>query len=447
MQLNKVIEFIEKNSMISKGNTVLAAVSGGADSVCMLHILLELSKEHNFTVCAAHFNHMLRGEEADRDEAFVRELCTSLGVPFYAGRGDVAAFAKEQGKSTEESARIMRYNFLHKTAAETGAAKIATAHNADDNAETVILNLARGTGLAGLRGIPPVRDNIIRPILCLTREDVENYLALNSINYVTDSSNLEDVYSRNKLRHRVMPVLQELNPRFAESIMRTGDIIRQDEDYLSAESDRIIAENAKDNRISSSLLLKLPKSLSSRIIRKMANSGLSASLVDDVLSLCKSNSPSAQLDIPGIVVRREYDELVFGDPEVTTFQETTLILGESVHIPELRLEISLEESVYTPNIHKSFTEYLFKTADVYGKITIRPRKTGDKLKLRDTRCTKTLKKLFTEKHIPAIYREIQPVIADEMGVLGVYALGCDTRGEPRIGDTIYKIKFKEMPHK
>ncbi|MBQ9858545.1 MAG: tRNA lysidine(34) synthetase TilS, partial [Oscillospiraceae bacterium] len=172
MQLNKVIEFIEKNSMISKGDTVLAAVSGGADSVCMLHILLELSKEHNFTVCAAHFNHTLRGEEADRDEAFVKELCTSLGVPFYAGRGDVAAFAKEQGKSTEEAARIMRYDFLHKTASETGAAKIATAHNADDNAETVILNLARGTGLAGLRGIPPVRDNIIRPILCLTREDV-----------------------------------------------------------------------------------------------------------------------------------------------------------------------------------------------------------------------------------------------------------------------------------
>ncbi|MBQ9858216.1 MAG: tRNA lysidine(34) synthetase TilS, partial [Oscillospiraceae bacterium] len=422
-------------------------VSGGADSVCMLHILLELSKEHNFTVCAAHFNHMLRGEEADRDEAFVKELCTSLGVPFYAGRGNVAAFAKEHGKSTEESARIMRYNFLHKTAAETGAAKIATAHNTDDNAETVILNLARGTGLAGLRGIPPVRDNIIRPILCLTREDVENYLASKSISYVTDSSNLEDVYSRNKLRHRAMPVLRELNPRFAESIMRTGEIIRQDEEYLSAESDRIIAENAKDNRISSSLLLKLPKSLSSRIIRKMANSGLSASLVDDVLNLCKSNSPSAQLDIPGITVRREYDELVFGDPDATTFQETTLILGESIKIPDLQLEISLEETVYTPNIHKSFTEYLFKTADVYGKITIRPRKIGDKLKLRGTRCTKTLKKLFTEKHIPAIYREIQPVIADEMGVLGVYALGCDTRGEPRIGDTIYKIKFKEMPHK
>lgn len=447
MQLNKVIEFIEKYSMISNGDTVLAAVSGGADSVCMLHILLELSKEHNFTVCAAHFNHMLRGEEADRDEAFVKELCTSLGVPFYAGQGDVAAFAKEQGKSTEESARIMRYDFLHKTASETGAAKIATAHNADDNAETVILNLTRGTGLAGLRGIPPVRDNVIRPILCLTREDVENYLTSKSISYVTDSTNLEDVYSRNKLRHHVMPVLRELNPRFAESLMRSGDIIRQDEEYLSAEADRLIAENAKDNRISALLLRGLPKSLSTRIIRKMANNGLSASLVDDVLNLCKSDSPSAQLDIPGIVVRREYDDLVFGTPVITSFAETALRSDECVQIPELQLEISLEETVYTPNIHKSFTEYLFKTADVYGKITIRPRKTGDNIKLRGTGCTKTLKKLFTEKRIPLVKRASVPVIADDNGVLGVYKIGCDVRGTPAIGDTIYIIKFKEMPNK
>ncbi len=447
MQLNKVIEFIEKYSMISKGDTVLAAVSGGADSVCMLHILLELSKERSFTICAAHFNHMLRGEESDRDEAFVKELCVSLDIPFFAGRGDVAAFAKEQGKSTEEAARIMRYDFLYKTAQNAGTAKIATAHNADDNAETVILNLTRGTGPAGLRGIPPVRDSIIRPILCLTREDVEKYLSSKSIGYVTDSTNFEDVYSRNKLRHHVMPVLRELNPRFAESLMRSGDIIRQDEEYLSAEADKLIAENAKDDRISTSLLRGLPKSLSSRIIRKMAKTDLSSAHTDDVLNLCESASPSAQLDLPGVVIRREYDDLVFCVPEVTAFQEITLILGESVPIPELQLEIFLEETVYTPNIHKSFTEYLFKTADVYGKITIRPRKIGDKMKLRGTRCTKTLKKLFTEKHIPAIYRELQPVIADEKGVLGVYKLGCDVRGEPRLSDTIYKIKFKEMPHK
>lgn len=447
MYLNKVFEFIETHSMIAQGETVLAAVSGGADSVCMLHMLLDLSKSQNFSVCAAHFNHMLRGEEADRDEAFVTDMCLSLGIPFFSGSGDVAAFAKTHRQSTEEAARIMRYDFLHKTAANIGAAKIATAHNADDNAETVILNLARGTGLAGLRGIPPVRDNIIRPILCLTRCDVENYLSSNSISYVTDSTNLEDIYSRNKLRHHVMPVLRELNPRFSESLMRTSEIIRQDEEFLSCEAEKIIDEHVKNSRINISILHNLPKSLSTRVIRRMANTELSSSHTDDILSLCKNASPSARLDIPGIVVRREYDDIVFGNPETTTFNEITLIPGQCTSIPELQLEVTLEETVLRDNIHKSFTEYLFKTMDVYGKITIRPRKIGDTLKLRGSNCTKTLKKLFTEKRIPAVYRELQPVIADEKGVLGVYKLGCDVRGLPQVGDTIYNIKFKEMPHK
>jgi len=447
MQLNKVIDFIKKHGMISSGETVLAAVSGGADSVCMLHMLLELSNELNFSLSAAHFNHMLRGSEADRDEAFVKNLCASLDVPFFAGRADVSAFAKEHGKSTEEAARILRYDFLQKKADEIGAAKIATAHNADDNAETVILNLTRGTGLAGLRGIPPVRSNIIRPILCLTREDVEEYLSVQSLGYVTDSSNLEDIYTRNKLRHHVIPLLREINPHFSEGIIRSSDMLRQDEEFLSSEAEKIISEYAAGNRINISLLQSLPKSISSRVIRKMANADFSSAHTDDILALCKNPSPSAQLDLPGTTVRREYDKIVFGTPENITFQEITLHSGKSVSIPELKLEVSLEETVFSDNIHKTFTEYLFKTTDVYGKITIRPRKTGDKLKMRGTNCTKTLKKLFTEKHIPAIYRELQPVIADEKGVLGVYKLGCDVRGEPHIGDTIYKVTFKEMPLK
>ena len=444
---NKVIEFAENHSMLSAGETVLAAVSGGADSVCMLHILLDLSKKIGFSLCAAHFNHMLRGEEADRDEVFVKNLCASLSIPFYAGRGDVSAFAVEHGKSTEEAARILRYNFLQQTAEKTGAAKIATAHNADDNAETVILNLVRGTGLAGLRGIPPVRGNIIRPIMCLTRHEVEAYLSANSISYVTDSTNSEDVYSRNKLRHHVIPILRELNPRMSESILRTSDVLRQDEDYLVCEAKRIISENTKGDRITASCLTTLPKSISSRVIRLMANTSLSASMISDVLALCQSSDPSAQLNLPGIVVRREYEDIVFGTPEDVTFKEITLVLGEPAVISQLNLEVSLEETIYDNNIHKSFTDYLFKTTDVYGKITIRPRKIGDKLKLRGTSCTKTLKKLFTEKHIPAVYRELQPIIADESGVLGVYGMGCDVRGTPAVGDTIYIIKFKEMPHK
>ena len=433
MQKTKVIEFIKKHNMISCGDTVLAAVSGGADSVCMLHMLLNLAENLDFSVCAAHFNHMLRGAEADRDEAFVKDLCENLQIPFYAGRGDVRAFAEENGKSTEEAARILRYDFLQKTALKLNSAKIATAHNADDNAETVILNLTRGTGLSGIRGIPPTRENIIRPLLCLTRDEIETFLNTKGIRYVTDSSNLEDVYSRNKLRHNVMPVLKEINPRFAEGFLRTGDLIRQDEEYLSGEADRIISENANGNSINAPLLLSLPQSLSSRVIRKLAGANLAASFVEDVLKLCKNSSPSARLNLPGLTVHREYDSIIFGDADKKEFSPIFIQSGDCIKLPELGIEVSMETSVFADNINKSFTEYLFKT--------------GDNIKLRETSCTKTLKKLFTEKRIPLAKRASVPIMADDNGVLGVYKIGCDVRGTPSLGDTIYIIKFKEMPDK
>ena len=223
--MNKVLNFILSHNMLCNGDSVLAAVSGGADSVCMLHLLTELAPELNITVYAAHFNHMLRGNEADRDEAFVLNMCKKMGIFCFCGRENVANYAKSHSLNVEEAARILRYEFLQKTASTLDSAKIATAHNADDNAETVILNLTRGTGLAGLRGIPPVRENIVRPILCLTRERVEQYLNDRRIEYVTDSTNLEDIYTRNNIRHNVMPVLKTLNPRFSENLLKTCDIL------------------------------------------------------------------------------------------------------------------------------------------------------------------------------------------------------------------------------
>lgn len=447
ISMKKVIDFISRHNMLHSDITVLAAVSGGADSVCMLHILQKLSKDLGFSVCAAHFNHLLRGDESDRDESFVKKLCCELDIPLHCGRGDVSEYAKTQRLGLEEAARKMRYTFLYSTAKSVNAAKIATAHNADDNAETVILNLTRGTGLAGLRGIPPVNGIIIRPLLCMTRNEIEAYLSQRNLEFVTDSTNLEDICSRNKLRHYVMPVLRELNPRFSESFMRACDLARQDEDYLSSEADRIIADKAVNNRINASFLHSLPPSLSSRIIRKMSGTELSASLISSVLSLCQNNTPSAKLNIPGMIIHREYEDIVFGTQERIDFLPIDLVPDQSAVIPELNLEVTLEKAIYEDNIYKSFTVYLFKTSDVYGKITIRPRQTGDMIKLRGTDCTKSAKKLFIEKRIPAAIRHLIPVISDERGVLGIYKIGCDERGTPAVGDTIYKIQFKEMSHR
>lgn len=230
--------FADKYNMLPQGSTVLCALSGGADSMALLSVLEALAKPRSLTLHAAHFNHQLRGEESQRDEDFVVQWCQKRGIPLVVGRGDVAQEAQEQGKGVEETARAMRYGFLTATAQELGADKIATAHNADDNAETLLLHLARGTGLDGLTGIPPVRGILIRPLLATPRIDIAVYLAQEEIPHVEDSSNQDTVYARNRLRQEVMPVLRDLNPAFVSTLAANLVHLRGDRDLLHAMAEK-----------------------------------------------------------------------------------------------------------------------------------------------------------------------------------------------------------------
>ena len=205
------IDFCEKYDMLPKSGIVLCAVSGGKDSMCLLEMLRGLAPVYGFELCCAHFNHKLRGKESDRDSAFVEAYCKERDIPCYVGSDDVSAYAEENGLGIEEAARTLRYAFLEKTADEIGALCIATAHTAPDNAETLLLNLVRGSGLKGLCGIPPVRGKIIRPLLQTTGEEVLKYLEEKGIPHVEDSTNETDDYTRNRLRHRVVPELRSLN--------------------------------------------------------------------------------------------------------------------------------------------------------------------------------------------------------------------------------------------
>ena len=191
----------------------LCAVSGGLDSMCLLEMTVRQGQKQGRRVAAAHFNHQLRGAEADRDEAFVRDWCAAREIPFFAGRGDVRAFAEETGRTVEEAARQLRYEFLEKIRRREGFGCILTAHHADDSAETMLLNLLRGTGLKGLTGIPEKRDCILRPLLSVTRAELAAYAAEHRIPFVEDSTNGTDDAARNMLRHQVLPVLKKLNPR------------------------------------------------------------------------------------------------------------------------------------------------------------------------------------------------------------------------------------------
>ena len=221
---DKVLSWMREQRMTAPGDTVICAVSGGADSVCMLHVLLSLRTALGITVEAVHFNHHLRGAESDRDEAFVRALCAKLDVALHIGNGDVRARATKRHESVEEAARALRYAFF---ASLPGL--IATAHTQDDNLETVLLNLTRGTGLAGLCGIPPKRKSFIRPMLAVSRTEIEAYLEQNGLSHVTDSTNFLPDARRNRLRQSVIPLLKAENPSLCETAFRMCRLLEADE--------------------------------------------------------------------------------------------------------------------------------------------------------------------------------------------------------------------------
>ncbi len=436
-----VLSAIREFDMIQPGDRVLVCLSGGADSVCLLSVLSELSDELDLELFAAHYNHRLRGDESDGDEEFCAALCRGLGVPLFVGSGDVRLEAERRSQGIEECARDMRYEFFYETAASLGGAKIATAHNAEDNLETVLMRIARGTGLKGLCGIPPVRGEIIRPLLYVKRAEIETYLRVNGIPHREDSSNETDDYFRNVIRHRVIPALRESSLDPAASAANMTRLLREDESFLDSLSEKYLNEHPE---LSASDLASQPFSLSSRVIRKAAGSELSFSHVEAVLKLLKSPDPSASLDLPGLIVRREYDRLVFGRAESSTFEPFMILPGEARKIPEAGRIVRAELIESAGEIHKSFTDLVFKSESVCGNMLIRPRKTGDYIRLSSGSGQKSLKKLFIDRKIPAHLRSSVPVVCDDAGVLGVCGIGTDVRSRAQKGDRVIKISFEDI---
>jgi len=223
----KAIKFIRFKNLIEPGDKILVALSGGADSVFLLHFLNKFQKLFKISIAAAHINHSLRGKEANSDQIFSQQLCKGLGIPFFTSRVYVKSFAKRNGLSIEEAARNLRYSSLNKIAKKIKANKIATAHNIDDNAETVLFNLSRGTGISGMAGIPYRRQNIIRPILTLGKFEIIEYLNKKNISFKTDSTNSDDSFKRNFLRNQIIPSIRKnINPAFADSVFKFSEIFK-----------------------------------------------------------------------------------------------------------------------------------------------------------------------------------------------------------------------------
>ncbi len=403
--LNKLLAFIRQYDQIQPGDEIVCAVSGGADSVALLFALWLLREKLEISLSAAHFNHGLRGEESDRDAEFVRAFCGQYDIPLHMGAERVTAGEK----GLEAAARDARYAFL-----QSLPGKIATAHTADDNAETVLMHMVRGTGLKGLGGIAPVRGNIIRPMLSVTRAEVLAFLEEYGLSHREDSSNHSDQFLRNRLRHHVMPLLRQENPRLAVGMSAMALRLREDEALLSR-----LAEEDAPLRVQT-LMAMQPAQRSRVLDRFLKNSGVKepqAQHIALVESLLRSENPSARANLPGgVTVRRCYGVLL-AEPERDTPESVILPCPGEILLPQSGFRVVCEPAKEIKN-----TPYDF-TVDIQGTLTVRARQPGDQLRLSGGR--KTLKKLFIDRKIPAHSRNQIPVLCDEKGIVGVCGIGAD----------------------
>lgn len=421
--LNKLVAFVRRYQMLQPGDHVVCAVSGGADSVAMLFAMYLLRDKLRITVSAAHFNHRLRGEESDRDEAFVRDFCARYDIALDVGNAKIVSGKK----GLEAAARDARYAFLKGL-----PGKIATAHTADDNAETMLMHLIRGTGLKGLGAIAPVNGKLIRPMLDVTRQEVLAFLQEYNLCYVTDSSNETDQFLRNRIRHHVMPLLTRENPKIAQNLSLLALRLRQDEDALCRLANAEDSSNVPE-------LQKLPPALRSRKIAAfLQQCGVpepEAMHIALVEKLVFSENPSARACLPnGILVVRNYDRLEQGRfPE--QLETVKLTCPGTVLLADLGL---LVECI--PASQPADTPECFTVAPC-GQMVLRCRQPGDRMRLSGG--SKDLKKLFIDRKIPAPQRMSVPVVADEQGVLGVYGIGANQE-RSHSGDSAVLIQFKNI---
>lgn len=430
IMLNKVYNFINKYNMLSCGDTVICGLSGGADSVALLLILNELSDSLGIKLEAVHVNHCLRGDESDRDELFCKKLCADNNIPFTAVSCDVKSFSQEKGLSTEEAARELRYSIFRE---KSSGKKMATAHNANDALETAILNLARGTGLKGLAGIPPVRGNIIRPLLPVTRAEIENYLKIKGQTYVTDSTNLSDDYTRNRIRHRIIPLLQEINASVIESSVSSLDVVR-DENMLIEK----MVDEAVKNCLDGKRLSGLEKY--DHVVRKRAISRL---LSENKLPYSHKRLDEADnILINGGKINISDQYYLIGSEKNIELKKITPVSTEVVSAP-LKMGINrifAESSLFceliecdnlkkNETVNKISTFFLLDYDKIRGRAIVRSRVYGDKIKLRGRSFTSSVKKLINEM-IAVENRSTLHFIEDEEGTIFAEGIGIADRVAP-----------------
>lgn len=428
----KVLSYIRDNNLIQDGDKVLIALSGGPDSVCLLNILFELKEELNINIVAAHLNHLLRGEDAFKDEEYAIDICNSMGIQCFVKRVDINSYSKEHKLSSEMAGRSVRYDFFEEILKKEGFNKIATAHNANDQAETILFRLMRGTGLEGLGGIKVSRDNkIIRPILCLTREEVEEYISLKNLKPRIDKTNFEKIYNRNKIRLDILPYMKEnFNEDIIQTLNRMSLLIQKDNEFLESLSQSFYNKYCIDHDdyfIIKKEIFKEEEPIVNRVLRRAvvkcskSNYDFEMKHIYKIYDLSRNVSGKI-LDLPNGV----YAENIYGDIYIKNKKrkinineiKEEIILNKSninkntVEFGDFNIEFSIIHNFEKRNISLNESNLIkyFDLDKINNDVLIRSRNNGDKIIPLGMSGSKKIKDIFIDMKIPKEERDNIPIL-------------------------------------
>ena len=412
---------------------ILVAFSGGADSSALLHMLAHEAKETGAVVFAAHVNHGIRGEEADRDEEFCRQTADALGVRLFVLHADVPNEARATGESIETAARRIRYDYFNRLMLDQNIPLLATAHNANDNLETMLFHLTRGSGLSGLCGIPISRvcagGCIVRPLLGMTRAEILSYCNTHEISYVNDSTNVNTEYTRNRIRSEVIPALTAIHPSAVENSVRLAEHLRADALCLDGMAKQFLTEARRDCAIACEKILCAPSAISHRALMLLyrefsGGTALEYAHLQAMRRLAERAVPHSSISLPHgisaviedgwLYLQSKTAPLSYEPYEIPLTQPKTLI-------SQTKCEIVIEPSQTAKNIYKTSIQFSLNSATIKGMLFVRNRREGDRILLGGMH--KSLKKLFCEKKIPPELRARLPILCDGDGILAVPMLG------------------------
>ncbi|WP_163195367.1 tRNA lysidine(34) synthetase TilS [Clostridium thermarum] len=443
--LQKVIDFINKYSMLNKGDRVIVALSGGPDSVCLMHMLNEVKEIYDIEIYGAHVNHCLRGEEADEDEAYAERFCRSLGVEFYSKKVDINEMVKRLNLSSETAGREARYSFFNELKERLGANKIALAHNLNDQAETVLMRIMRGAGIEGLQGIKPVRDGIfIRPILVLKREEIESYCAFNQLNPRTDKTNFENIYNRNKVRLELIPYIEKnFNKDILNTLNRLANIVSKDNEYIDEAAGKKYKTycSFENNTVTlNKRLAEEHEAIISRVIRK-ALYEINGSLVNiemihigDIIDLFTIGTGKKVALPSGVQAENVYGDIRIYKVNETvqdkTFDGSIVLLAKNDISREILFSRYIEEMDITVGIRLVKKHEIIKFAEdpykkyfdydkIINSISIRYRRQGDRFSPYGMKGSKKIKDLFMDLKIPKDERDNIPLLCFDEEIVWV----------------------------